>query len=292
MSPSVGSSVGPRARTPRAVVSGFAAYLVPRVKLAFGRAVAACADIAFLRRKPVLQLVRLGTEYGGWYCCRALLGPGRTALCCGAGEDISFDVALNAEWGMRVICVDPTPRAVAHVKALLEASRDGRPVLIEAGPQHYDLSGFRVADFTLLARAVWSPDGELELYAPRNPAHVSYSALNLQHTSQTIRARASSLRSLLAELSVTNLSLLKLDIEGAECQVLTSMLAADIRPEQVLVEFDQINQPLTPFFWVELLRTLRMLRAAGYRLVHRERANYCFVLLSAARHATARATRD
>ena len=59
------------------------------------------------------------------------------------------------------------------------------------------------------------------------------------------------------------------------------MLAAGIFPDQLLVEFDQINQPLSPLFWVELLRVLRMIRDAGYRLVHRERANYVFVHLAA-----------
>jgi FkbM family methyltransferase len=256
-------------------------YLWPRVKLAFGRAMAMLTSLALLRRDETLPLVRIGTEYGGWYCCRTLLGAGRTAMCCGAGEDISFDVALNARWSMRIICVDPTPRSVVHVEALLSASRDRRPMLIEAGPAIYDLSGFRPEDFTFCPRAVWSSDGTLELFAPRNPVNVSYSAVNLQHTSDAIRVRSSSVHSLLAEFGVERISLLKLDIEGAEYEVLRSMLADGVRPEQLLVEFDQVNQPLTPWFWVELLRVIRELRCAGYRLVFRERANYLFVLSAA-----------
>lgn len=256
-------------------------HLVPRLKLAFGRTIAALTDLAFLRREPTLQLIRIGTEYGGWYCCRALIGPDHTAMCCGAGEDISFDVALNAHWGMRIICVDPTPRSIRHVESLLAASRDGRRMLIEAGPLSYEMAGFREANFTFVARAVWSSDGVLDLFAPKDPAHVSYSALNLQHTSEMIQVRSSTVESLLADSGVTRLSLLKLDIEGAEYEVLRSVLSAGIFPEQLLVEFDQINQPLTPFFWVELVRVLRSLRDAGYRLVHRERANYVFVHLSA-----------
>jgi FkbM family methyltransferase len=259
------------------------AYLVARLKLAFGRAMAALTDIALLRRESTLQLVRIGTEYGGWYCCPALLGPGRTAMCCGAGEDITFDVALNAMWGMRIICVDPTPRAILHVESFLAASRDGRPMQIEAGPLSYDMTGFRATDFIFVPRAVWSTDGILDLYAPKDPAHVSYSALNLQHTSERIRVRSSTVGSILRELGVTQLSLLKVDIEGAEYEVLRSMLAAGILPEQVLVEFDQVNQPLTPWFWVEFMRVIRELCDAGYGLVHRERANYVFVLLSALR---------
>jgi FkbM family methyltransferase len=258
-------------------------YLVPRLKLAYGRAVAKLVDLAFLRSDSALQLVRIGTEYGGWYCCRELLGAGRVAMCCGAGEDISFDVGLNASWGMRIICVDPTPRAIAHVASLLEADRNRRTMQIEAGPLNYDMTGFRAAEFTFIPHAVWSADGYLELFAPSNPAYVSYSAVNLQHTAETIRVRSSTVASIIKEFAVARLSLLKVDIEGAEYEVLRSMLAANIRPEQLLVEFDQINQPLGALFWIELLRTLTQLRAAGYRLVRREHANYTFVLLSALR---------
>ena len=256
------------------------AYLVPRLKLAYGRFMAALIDVAFLRPDPTLQLLRIGTAYGGWYCCRDLLRAERVAMCCGAGEDISFDVALNAAWGMRIICVDPTPRAIAHVACLLEADRRGQSMQIEAGPMNYDLAGFRAADFTFIPRAVWSSDGFLELFAPSNPAHVSYSAMNLQHTSEKIRVASSTVQSILKESGVSHLAILKLDIEGAEYRVLHAMLASNIRPDQVMVEFDQINLPLSPLFWVELVRALRALRAAGYRLVRRERSNYLFVFLA------------
>ena len=254
-------------------------YSLPRFKLAYGHISARLADFTFLRPDPQLQLVRIGTAYGGRYCCRALFKAGETAICCGAGQDVVFDVALNAVWGMRIICVDPTPRAITHVSALLDAHRDGRSMLIEAGPLGYELAGFRAQDFTFIPHAVWSSDGSLELFAPKDPAHVSYSAVNLQHTSETIRVPASSIATILQESNASRLTLLKLDIEGAEHEVLRSMLAANIFPDQLLVEFDQINQPLTPLFWVYLLRTYRELRAAGYRLVHREGANcalrYC-----------------
>jgi FkbM family methyltransferase len=248
--------------------------------MAFGRTMAGLGDIAFLRSDRNLQLVRIGTDYGGWYCDRSLLIPGATAMCCGAGEDVSFDVALNAKWGMQIVCVDPTPRSVRHVMSLLAASREGRPALIEAGPLYYEMTGFREEYFTFVERAVWSEDGTLDLFAPKDPAHVSYSAVNLQHTADTIQVRSSSVDSIMKELKIARLTLLKLDIEGAEYEVLRAMLVAGIRPDQLLVEFDQVNQPLSPLFWLELVRTLWALRKAGYCLVHRERANYSFVLRS------------
>ncbi len=271
----------------RALLARISRYLVPRLKLVYGHVTARVADLAFLRPDPALRLVRIGTEYGGRWCCLELLGPGRAAVCCGAGEDVSFDVALNARWGMRVICVDPTPRAIAHVSSLLDAERHGRPMPIEAGPLSYDLAGFRASDFVFIPHAVWSMDGTLELFAPRDPAHVSYSAVNLQQTSETIRVPAKTIATILRESGVSRVSLLKLDIEGAEYEVLRSMLAAGILPDQVLVEFDQINQPLTLLFWIALLRTFRELRGMGYRMVHREGANCVFVLHPSTRQPAA-----
>lgn len=259
-------------------------YLVPRVKMLFGRSIAAAVTAVYRRPYDLNQLVRMGTDYGGWYCDRRLLGPGRTAVCCGAGEDISFDVALNGSWQMQVVCVDPTPRAVRHVEALLAAHAERRNMKIEAGPLYYDLSAFSPGAFSFVPAAIWSVDGVLDLYAPRNPSYVSYSALNLQHTTERIQVRACTLESLLHERGISApLAVLKLDVEGAEHEVLRSILRSQIRPDQVLVEFDQINQPLTPLFWIELIRTVRQLRAAGYDLVLREHSNFVFILRAAGR---------
>jgi FkbM family methyltransferase len=254
-----------------------ASYLWARLKVAYGRGFARLLDFAFLRSRPDMALVRIGTDYGGWYCARSLLIPETAAICCGAGEDVSFDVALNAEWGLLVLCVDPTPRAIKHVESLLDAIRNNRTMLIENGPATYQTKGFRESHFLFAPRAVWSTDGELDLFAPQNPEHVSYSALNLQHTSTKMRVRSSTLQSLIGEFHVGRLAILKLDIEGAEYEVIRSSLRSGVRPEQILIEFDQVNQPLGPFFWLELAGVIREICNAGYRLVRRERANYVFV---------------
>jgi hypothetical protein len=90
---------------------------------------------AVYRERAVVPLERLGTHYGGWWCSPGMLGPRQVALCAGAGEDISFDVALNANFGMRVLCVDPTPRAIAHVAGLLDAAATGSSYAVEGGAE-------------------------------------------------------------------------------------------------------------------------------------------------------------
>jgi FkbM family methyltransferase len=236
---------------------------------------------AVYRERAVVPLERLGTHYGGWWCSPGMLGPRQVALCAGAGEDVSFDVALNAKFGMRVLCVDPTPRAISHVAGLLDAAATGSSYAVEGGSERYVLEGFDPGRFDAIPAALWGQDGSLRLYAPQDPAHVSHSALNLQHTTEHIDVPARRMSTLLAERGIDRLALLKLDIEGAEYAVLDEMLDGGVRPAQVLVEFDELHLPLSPLAVLRVGRRVRRLRAAGYALVATERANFVFARLAA-----------
>jgi len=249
---------------------------VSRLRYGLGRLLQVVLRALYLERGR-LPLERLGTRYGGWWCGASLLAPGQVALCAGAGEDVSFDVALNARFGLRVLCVDPTPRAVTHVAGLLEAAAAGRPHPVDGGPGTYELAGFDAARFEPVAAALWNQDGTLRLYAPRDPAHVSHSALNLQHTARYIEVPARRVTSLLAERGVRDLAVCKLDIEGAEYAVLDDLLASAVRPWQLLVEFDELHSPLSPLALTRVAGRIRGLRAAGYALVAAEQCNFVFV---------------
>ena len=71
------------------------------------------------------------------------------------------------------------------------------------------------------------------------------------------------------------MEILKLDIEGAEIEVLEEILADGVRPRQLLAEFDQLQKP-TAAHQARVRRTLRLLSESGYRLMRREQFNYSF----------------
>ena len=73
------------------------------------------------------------------------------------------------------------------------------------------------------------------------------------------------------ELGHAGIDLLKLDIEGAEHEVVRSMLEREIRPTVVCIEIDQPVKPVA--FW----RTVRRIRRAGYALVAVDSWNLTFV---------------
>jgi hypothetical protein len=60
---------------------------------------------------------------------------------------------------------------------------------------------------------------------------------------QELRFQCTTVKAILDELKVTNLSMLKLDIEGAQLEVLDSMFADGIYPNQILMEIDELHFP-------------------------------------------------
>ena len=204
---------------------------------------------AYLRPSNPADLVRLGTDLGGWWVPEFIVRPGAVAYCVGAGEDISFDLALH-DRGMRVVTIDPTPRAAAHVQAAAPPSDR----------------------FAFVPVGVWDEPAELKFYYPRDPAVAACSILNLQRTSEFFTAKVDTLRNLMDDLGDNHIDVLKVDIEGAEHRVIESFIADGIRPTVIAVEFDQPVPVRT------VLRSVRLIQQSGYRLVRTEFWNYTFVL--------------
>ncbi len=198
---------------------------------------------------PALGLQKIGTDYGGWIVPTAVVGEGWTCYCGGVGEDVSFDLGMIGRFGCTIDAFDPTPRAIAF--AADHAAAEPR---------------FRFHPFGL-----WSEDAVLRFFAPRNPAHVSHSIVNLQRTSDYFEAPVRSLPSVMHELGDERIDLLKIDIEGAEHRVVASMLEAGIRPAVLCMEIDQPVRVRT--FW----QTVRRIRSAGYTLVAVDHWNLTFL---------------
>ena len=202
-----------------------------------------------IHARPELGLEKIGTDYGGWIVPTALVRPGWRCYNGGVGEDVSFDLGLIERFGCEVFAFDPTPRAIVYAEPI--AAREPR--------------------FHFLPVGLWSTDAVMKFWAPRNPTHVSHSALNLQRTHEWFEAQCRSVPSLMAELGHDAVDLMKVDIEGAEHTVLASVLASGVKPTVLCFEIDQPVGPLD--FW----RTLRRVRAHGYELVAIDSWNYTFL---------------
>jgi FkbM family methyltransferase len=195
------------------------------------------------------RLERIGSRYGGWIVPTEVTLPGSVCYLAGLGEDASLDLALAAR-GCEVVVIDPTPRAIAYAEVAFDGLERVR----------------------FLPVGLWSSPKIVRFYAPADPTHISYSAVNLQGTTEWFDAPCRTLAEIAGEFGHREIDLLKLDIEGAEFEVLDGLIADGLRPRAICVEFDQ------PVSVWRIIRQLRHLARAGYGVVAREHWNFTLVI--------------
>lgn len=157
---------------------------------------------------------RYGSEYGGYMVPDGVLTADSVVYSVGLGEDGTFDEAIAAEFGCKVRIFDPTPRAAVY----------------------YDknMAGNRRLSFYYYG--VWSQDTVMPFYVPRDPKHVSHSINDLQSTGRCIYSQVHRLKTIMDTAGDTVIDLLKMDIEGAEYDVILDMMIARIKPTVICVE--------------------------------------------------------
>lgn len=185
-----------------------------------------------------------GTEYGGW----ALKADGLTAnsvvYSFGIGEDASFDLSLISAYGVNVYAFDPTPKSIAWV------NRQSWP-----------------ASFNFYPIGLGAADRIAEFFPPENPDHVSHTILNRQSTAaNAIKVEIHRLKTIAEMLDHQHIDILKMDIEGAEYEVIDDLIdSPEISVYQVLVEFHHFF-PEIPVERTQ--KALKKLTDIGYRVFH------------------------
>ncbi len=183
----------------------------------------------------------IGTEYGSCAVVLDIIPPGSTVISAGVGEDISFDRELIRLKNCKIIGIDPTEKARRY---------------IESNPNE---------NFYFQQKALYCEGNKrVKIYKNTNPDYVSESIApshNMVSASESYEAETISIPELLNEYP--DVSLLKLDIEGAEYEVLTSMSKPDI--PQIYVEFHHF---CTDFTRDETIRCIKHLNEIGYVIVY------------------------
>lgn len=200
-------------------------------------------------RKPSDTFLRLGTEYGGWWVETKDFNSDSKIISAGLGQDISFDLALIEKYGCQIIGLDPTPKATDYV-AQKTAS---------------------VPNFVFQQVAIAKSDGVLHLSPPENSKNVSF---KLSGEEEGIAFPCKSLTTILKELDWDGIDLLKMDIEGAEFEVLQDLVEKNILVNQLCVEF---HRDLAIQQNIVLKDFLVFVQKHGFRLVYKEYDNYTFL---------------
>jgi len=188
------------------------------------------------------RLARHGSDAGEWWVCPDGLGAGCVAYSLGIGTDITFDLSLIEAYGLTVHAFDPTPGALAFV------------------------GGQKVpAGFVCHPIGVGGHDGTATFFPPENPNHISHTLIERRETSASaIQVEIRRLSTIMRDLDHQRIDVLKMDIEGAEYDVLDDILERGLPIRQILVEFHH----RFPGVGVERTRrAVHALNSAGYRIV-------------------------
>jgi FkbM family methyltransferase len=190
-------------------------------------------------------------KYGGWAICPTLLSHKSIIYSVGVGEDISFDLSVIQKFGCRIYAFDPTPRS----KAWLD-SQDLPPQLtfFQYGLAHYD--------------------GTAMFYPPDNPLYVSHSIIKKSGQAlPAFEAKVFTVSTLANMLGHNKIDLLKMDIEGAEYEVIDDIVGqSGIKIDQILVEFHSTTFSVS--------KSIGKLKNAGYGIfwISPNKSEFGFVL--------------
>lgn len=160
----------------------------------------------------------------------------------GIGEDASFDLQLIKEVGCTVHAFDPTPRAIEYANTIATP-------LLKAIPW-----------------AIWTSDTQLRMHLPKNDAHVSASLKESANTrNDFFIADCRCLRTIMQSLGHKHIDYLKLDVEGAEYDILDQIVECrDIMlVANLAVEF---HHWISPYRLSQTKKAIRALKKCGFKI--------------------------
>lgn len=228
-------------------------------------------------RRVSVDGVYLGTSYGGWWVPYWCLNEGSVAVCAGAGEDISFEVAL-ARYGLQVVMVDPTPAAQTHVEAVLNTLDLDQQTAPSNSSTSYTLTDVDRSLLMFLPVGLAGNSGTMRFYVPKEQKAVSHSAVNIHNTTQYFEALCLTFSQVLERAGFRQCMILKMDIEGAEYEVISALRKASVWPSCLCVEFDEGHH--RPTQWAtkrRIKKALNQLHAMGYALAYRHDFDCTFI---------------
>jgi FkbM family methyltransferase len=158
----------------------------------------------------------LGNGYGGFFVCPDFIDTSSIVYSFGIGEDISFDMELITRFNCTVFGFDPTPKSVNWIQN-------------QELPENFKFFEYGIGRKTKMQT----------FYLPKNPDHVSGSLIahNNVAQDQAVQVQMKSFEDIIIQLGHSHIDILKMDIEGAEYDVLENILNAGIDINQILIEF-------------------------------------------------------
>jgi len=198
----------------------------------------------WVRRDLRTSRLRLGSGDGTWTVVPEAIRPGGVVYSVGVGRDIGFDRAMIERFDVELHAFDPTPISIEWL------ATQNLP------------AGFHFHPVGLGAH-----DGEVLFDLPRHHgvSFTCHRGMLREAPKQSCTGQIRRLSTLLADRGHTRLTLLKIDIEGAEYDCIAELVSMADQIDQLLVEFHH-RMPGTNAAVALTRDSLERLRRAGFRV--------------------------
>ena len=210
-----------------------------RLKLKFKRVVG---------KEPNLKIdIQLTTQkYPGWTVVPDLINENDIVYSIGICDDIAFDLEVIDQKNVQLFAFDPTPYSVDWINKQTLPS-----------------------EFQFFPWAVSDKDGTFFFYPRVKKSGKTSDIMYTFHKQEErrddgISVDALTLESITKKLGHQKIDVLKMDIEGAEYDVLENMLCSPIRPKLLLIEFHHRFKGIGKNKTIKMVNSLRK---EGYLVV-------------------------
>lgn len=188
--------------------------------------------------------LKFGNKFADWTFCPDSIGEDSVIYSFGVGGDISFDLQLMKRFHLHVHAFDPSPESVAWI-------------------EKQDLPD----EFHFYPYGLAAKDGEISFAEPSDPGiHSLFSTHSegkageglVQHVLPVHR-----LATIVKKLGHQKIDILKMDIEGAEYEVIEDIITLPLPVSQVLIEF---HHRFTHIGLKKSREAIAKLNRAGYKI--------------------------
>ena len=222
---------------------------------------------------------RLGTNYGGWYVpINMNLNEKSIVYSGGVGEDMSFDLLLQCKYNCHILLIDPTNKAIKHFNEVKQYYRNKQVFTGGIQNDYYSCIQWLHPNFDKLNYVnigLWNKKEELKFYKQNNENYVSQSLVENMFGQKYDVVPVDSIKNIMEQHGHSHIDLLKLDIEGAEIEVVNQMLDDKIYPTYVLIEFDLLlKNKDTGNTTKQLIE--RMITRENYKILKDDQLNITF----------------
>ena len=180
------------------------------------------------------------TLYGGdhgWVIDESSIDSESIIYSVGVGSNIDFDLELIDSLGVTIHAFDPTPRSVEWVK---EQNLSNKFIFHPVG--------------------LAAENGFMNFYPPAKSSSTHFSPVDSYgNTDNEIKAPVKDIDTMASELGHKKIDLLKMDIEGAEYEVIKALPDSEVIINQILIEFHHMYKSISFSQTVEAINTLKNL---------------------------------